>query len=80
MQKLSINWLASKPKKVVQMPDEKEYKVTLSFTEKSIPKTISTEIMAVSEADAINKAKIKLSLHKEGKNYQVIQGASAVPK
>jgi hypothetical protein len=61
------------------MDKDKEYKVTLYFSDSSTPK-IDTEVMALSEADAINKAKIKFSLHREGKNYQIVQGASATPK
>lgn len=59
---------------------QKEYVVTLSFTEASTPKTVTIEVVAKSEADAINKAKVKLSLHDEGNNYQVIAGASAYLK
>lgn len=58
------------------MADEKEYKVTLYFSKGTTPPETAT-VMATDEADAINKAKIKLSLDREGDNYQLIQGASA---
>ena len=62
------------------MADEKKYIVTLSFTEASTPKTVTAEVFAKSEADAINKTKVKFSLHREGKNYRVIAGASVFLK
>ncbi len=39
--------------------------------------TTTIEVLAHSEADAINKAKENLSIHQDGKNYQVVSGASA---
>jgi len=62
------------------MGENKEFTVTLYFSEESIPKAISTEVAAKSEAEAINKSKVKLSLHAGGNNYKVISGASAFPK
>ena len=62
------------------MAEKKEYKVTLFFTEESTPKTVTLDVWAESEADAIKKAKIKLSLHNGGENYQVVAGASAFLK
>jgi len=58
------------------VPEEKEYKVTLYFSKGTTPPATDT-VMAADEADAINKVKIKLSLDREGDNYELIQGASA---
>jgi len=59
------------------MPDEKEYKVTLYFSEGTRPPEVFT-VMAADEADAINKSKSDLSLNRDGDDYQLIQGASAI--
>ena len=59
------------------MGKEKEYKVILYFSKGAMPNNATATVMAINEADAINKAKIKLSLDRDGDNYQLIQGASA---
>jgi hypothetical protein len=58
------------------MTDKMEYEVTLNYTEGSEQKTITTEVTASSEAEAINKAKEKFSIHRDGKNYRVVASAS----
>ena len=62
------------------MADKIEYEVTLNYSEGTEQKTITTEVTASSEADAINKAKEKLSIHRDCKNYRVVAVASALIK
>ncbi len=59
---------------------EKEYNFTVSFSyyEGPLLKKASVEIKAKSEAEALEKAKTKYSVHSEGKNYQPIAGASII--
>ncbi len=61
---------------------EKEYDFTVSFSyyEDSESKQASVEIKAKNEAEALEKAKIKYSVHSEGKNYQPIAGALIMRK
>ena len=61
---------------------KKEYDFTVSFSyyEGSALKKASVEIKAKSEAEALEKAKIKYSVHLEGKNYQTIECASIMKK
>ncbi|MBU0966577.1 MAG: hypothetical protein KKA54_09370 [Proteobacteria bacterium] len=56
--------------------EDYEFVVEFSYTEKSKIKKAKLTIRAKSEAEALQKAKEKLSLHPEGKNYQVIPEAS----
>lgn len=62
------------------MKKENEYMVTLFYTESSMPKSVTVEVTAKSEAGAIEKAKLKLSIDREGKNYQVVTSGDVIRK
>jgi len=61
---------------------KKEYDFTVSFTyyEGPVLKKAFVELKAKNATESLEKAKIRYSVHVEGKNYQTIECASIIKK
>jgi hypothetical protein len=62
------------------MSEVYEFEVSFHYTENFESKKAQLTIQAKSESEALQKAKEQLSLHRGGKNYQVISGAAILRK
>lgn len=60
----------------ISIREQKKYSVALHFTDGS--PSITHDVSAVSDADAINTAKWELSIGQEGGNYKQIMGAETI--
>jgi hypothetical protein len=56
--------------------EDYEFEVSFPYTENSKIKKATLTVRAKSETEALQKAKEQLSIHPEGRNYQVISGSS----
>ena len=60
--------------------EKKEFTVSFVIKENGKSTTVELDVFATNKADAIEVAKKQLAVDREGKNYQVIPGASVTLK